>query len=182
MVDDVIRRLGYLALGTRLKRLGERLQADTQRILDERALAIQTAQFPFLVAIDLLGPSTVGDLADAIGVSQPGATRTLGALAASGYVAITTASDDQWRRLVALTAKGAQLVEIGKRELWPLIDAAVRDLCTRRAAPLLDQLTAIEDELGAASLDHRVAALRAPAPPRRARRPTARAAAGGRAR
>ena len=31
MVEDVVRALGYLTLGTRMKRIGERLQADTQR-------------------------------------------------------------------------------------------------------------------------------------------------------
>jgi DNA-binding MarR family transcriptional regulator len=160
MIHDVVRRLGYLALGTRLRRLGERMQADTQRILDEHGLAIPTAQFPFLAAIDQLGASTIGDLADAVGVSQPGATRTLAQLADGGFVAITTASDDQRRKLVALAPKGAHLVAVAKREVWPLIETAVRELC-KGAGPLLDQLAAIEDGLVAQPLDRRAAAVRA---------------------
>ena len=38
MVEDVVKELGYLALGTRLKRLGERLQAQTQVLLEEDGL------------------------------------------------------------------------------------------------------------------------------------------------
>jgi len=170
MTVDVIRKLGYLALGTRLKRLGERMQAHTQRILDEHGLAIQTAQFPFLAAIHRLGPSTIGELSEAVGTSQPGATRTLAQLAEAGFVAITTAPDDQRRRSVALTAKGHRAVDTGERELWPVIEAAVKELCAGRSGPLLDQLAAIEDGLVAMPLDHRAAALRARrAAPERAR-------------
>ena len=71
MADDVVRALGHLALGTRLKRIGERLQAQTQRVLDAHELGIQAAQFPFLAAIDRIGPATVGELAEAVGVTQP---------------------------------------------------------------------------------------------------------------
>lgn len=157
MTDDVIRRLGYLTLGTRLRRLGERLQADTQRILDDHDLAIQAAHFPFLAAIDRLGPSTIGELAEAVGVSQPAATRAIGLLADAHLVVITTDRDDQRCRRVALGAHGSALVEAGKRVVWPLIEAAVRDLCHAGSGPLLAQLAAIEDGLAAAPLAHRAA-------------------------
>lgn len=159
MVDDVIRSLGYLALGTRLKRLGERLQADTQRIIDDLGLPIQAAQFPFLAAIDRLGPITIGELAEAVGVSQPAATRTLALLADSGFVAITTAVDDQRRKLVALAPKGDQLVDAGKRKAWPAVESAVRDLCDRCSGSLLDQLAAVEDGLVQAPLIQRATKL-----------------------
>ena len=41
MTEDVVKQLGQLALGTRLKRLGERLQSQTQALLEE---AYQEAQ------------------------------------------------------------------------------------------------------------------------------------------
>lgn len=161
MVDDIVRSFGYLTLGTRLKRLGERMQAHTQRILDAHEVAIQAAQFPFLAAIDRLGPLTVGELAAAVGVSQPGATRALAQLAAQGLIAITPARDDQRRKSVALTPPGKRLVDVGKRSVWPLIEGAVRELCGDRSGPLLAQLAAIEDDLAAQPLDRRVAARRA---------------------
>jgi DNA-binding MarR family transcriptional regulator len=155
VIDDVVRQLGYLALGTRLKRLGERLQGQTQRILDSHGLAIQAAQFPFLAAIARIGPSTVGELAEAVGCSQPAATRTLAQLAESGFVVITTATDDQRRKSVALSKQGRRLVDVGQRVVWPLIEAAVKDLCAELSGPLLDQLAAIEDGLVAQPLDRR---------------------------
>src|SRR5262245_58703181 len=129
MTEDVIRSLGHLMLGTRLKRIGERLQAQTQRILDAHELPIQTAQFTYLAAIDRSGPLTVGELAEALGVTQPGATRTLAQLAEAGLVEIASATDDQRRKQVTLTRQGKRLVEVGKRDVWPVIEAAVKDVC-----------------------------------------------------
>jgi hypothetical protein len=54
MVEDVVRSFGFLTLGTRMKRIGERLQADTQRIMDDLGAPLQASQYPFLAAIDRL--------------------------------------------------------------------------------------------------------------------------------
>ena len=156
MQFDVIRELGHLALGTRLKRLGERLQSQTQRILDGYELPIQAAQFPFLAAIDRLEAATVGELAEAVGVTQPAATRALAQLAEAGYVEIVQAEGDQRRKSVTLSRQGKRLVELGKREVWPVIEAAVKDACRGASGPLLDQLAAIEDALEREPLERRV--------------------------
>jgi len=37
LVEDVVKSLGYLCLGSRFRRIGERLQADTQQVIEERA-------------------------------------------------------------------------------------------------------------------------------------------------
>jgi DNA-binding MarR family transcriptional regulator len=157
MAEDVVRDLGHLALGTRLKRIGERLQSQTQRILDAHELQIQGAQFPFLAALDRLGALTVGEMAEAVGVTQPGATRALGQLEAEGLVEITQARDDARRKSVTLTRQGKRLVEIGKRDVWPLIDAAVKETCRKLSGTLLEQLAGLEDALADEPLDRRAA-------------------------
>lgn len=155
--EDVVRELGYLTLGTRLKRIGERLQAQTQEILDAEGFGIPAGQCPFLAAIDRSGPLTVGGLADAVGVTQPAATRSLSQLSTARLVAIKSASADQRRKEVRLTAKGRRLVERGKRVAWSRIEGAVRDLCDELNGPLLGQLAAIEDGLKERSLATRAA-------------------------
>jgi DNA-binding MarR family transcriptional regulator len=150
-----VRSFGFLALGSRMKRIGERLQADTQRIMAEHGITVQVSQFPFLAAIDRLGPLTIGELADAVGITQPGATRALGQLVEAGLVDAEPAPDDQRRRIVSLSRKGRKLVDMTKRDIWPRIERAVRDLCGDLSAPLLEQLAAIEDGLAAAALDRR---------------------------
>ena len=85
-MEDIIRSLGYLTLGSRLKRIGEQLQADTQRLLDGLEVPVQSSQYPLLAALDRLGPLPVGELAQSLGITQPGVTRSVALLADLGLV------------------------------------------------------------------------------------------------
>jgi DNA-binding MarR family transcriptional regulator len=154
-MEDIIRSLGYLTLGSRLKRLGEQLQADTQRMLDGLDVPVQSSQYPLLAALDRLGPLPVGELAQSLGITQPGVTRSLALLAKLELVEAASSDDDQRRRMISLTANGQRLVDTAKRNVWPRIENAVADVCSGLSGPLLEQLTAIEDGLTAASLDRR---------------------------
>lgn len=155
MVEDIVRSFGFLTLGTRLKRIGERLQADTQRIMHDMEVPLQASQYPFLAALDRVGPLTIGELADAVGITQPGATRALSQLIAQGMVKARQAPEDQRRKIITLTGKGQLVVDAAKRDVWPRIENAVADLCGELSGPLLDQLAAIEDGLAAEPLDRR---------------------------
>jgi DNA-binding MarR family transcriptional regulator len=155
MVEDVVRTLGFLCLGTRLRRIGERLQSDTQRILDEMGVPIQASQFPLLAAIRRLGPLSIGELAEAVGITQPGVTRGSALLVKAGYLKTEQATDDQRRRVLSLTRKGHKLMEMAERQVWPRIENAVVDLCGQLSGPLLDQLISIENGLADKPLDRR---------------------------
>ena len=89
--DDALRTLGLTALGSRLKRLGDRLQAEAQAILSRVEPAIASGQHPLLHTIDRFAPLTIGELAERLGVTQPGVTRTLGQLAEAGLVEVVIA-------------------------------------------------------------------------------------------
>jgi DNA-binding MarR family transcriptional regulator len=162
MVEDVVRAFGFLTLGSRLKRIAERLQADTQRIMNEMGVPLQASQYPFLAAVDRLGPLTIGELAEAVGITQPGVTRSVAQLVELGLLDAAQARDDQRRKVISLTKKGKRLVEAAKREVWPRIDAAVTDLCGNLSGPLLQQLASIEDGLAATPLSRRAPAVKAP--------------------
>lgn len=155
MVEDVVRTLGFLCMGSRLRRIGERLQADTQQIIEQAGIGIQAGQYPFLAAIDRTGPLTIGELAQAVGITQPGATRTVGQLLELGFIDMQPAPEDQRRRLVSLTGKGQDLVDFSKKSVWPRIAAAVADLCGDLDGPILEQLATIEDGLAETPLARR---------------------------
>ena len=156
MVEDFVRGKGYLTLGTRFKRIGDRLQADVQQLIDAAGLAVQTGQYPLLAALDEIGPMTIGDLAAALGVSQPGVTRSVGQLAKQGVVTVRRGTRDQRKRRVELTEKGRTLVADGRQTIWPLIEAHLADICAGTDGPLLDQLDALEARLQEKSLYSRV--------------------------
>ena len=159
MVEDVVKELGYLTLGSRLKRIGERLQSQAQTLLEEAGISLSAAFFPLLAALDRLGPLSVGELAQAIGVSQPGVTRVLEKLESEGLVKSQPPAGDRRVRPIALTAAGRQLVARSKKSVWPRIEAAVAEACAGAGlkSPLLPQLAALEDALTAAPLHVRAA-------------------------
>ncbi len=160
MAQDVVKELGYLTLGTRLKRLGERLQAQTQVLLESADVDLPASHFPILAALERLGAMNVGELTEAVGMSQPGVTRLLDKLEAEGLVRSTQVAGDRRVRTIALTKSGRQLVSLSQRTIWPVIEAAVADACAGRAQPLLAALAALEEALAAAPLSIRAERLR----------------------
>ena len=155
MVQDIVRELGYLTLGSRLKRIGERLQGQAQALLEESGIGVPSSYFPVLAALDRLGPLSVGELAEAVGVSQPAVTRVLDKLESEGLVKSNPPARDRRVRPIALTRTGGKLVSRAKQSVWPKIEAAVADACAGATGPLLSQLAALEDALVATPLNLR---------------------------
>lgn len=167
MKDDVVKELGLLALGTRLKRIGERLQAQTQEVLEASGVGTPASHFPLLAALDRLGPMSVGEMAEALGVSQPGVTRQVSKLQSDGLVQAQASAADLRLRTIELTKAGRQLVARAKRVHWPAIEAAVSDACAANGQAMLELLAALEQALATESLNERVDRL-APGGKRRA--------------
>ena len=157
MPDDVVRRLGHLTLGSRLKRIGEQLQADVSRLAQSEGIDVPSPFFPLLTALHQAGTMTVGEIAASLGIAQPGVTRSLAQLEAMGLVKSARNKADQRQRLVSLTSRGTELVQRARRDIWPRVEAAVTELCAGLEGPLLAQLDAIEDELARLPLDRRAA-------------------------
>ena len=155
MIEDIVRELGYLTLGSRLKRIGERLQSQAQVLLEESGMSLSAAHWPLLAALHRLGPLRVGELAQAMGVSQPGVTRLLQRLESENLVRSQRPSGDRRLRPIALTRAGRELVERSKARVWPRIEAAVAQACAGASGPLLVQLQALEEALAASPLHAR---------------------------
>ncbi len=147
MIQDVVGELGHLSLGTRLKRIGETLQAQTQALLAARGFDQPAAHFPLLAALDRLGSLSVGDLSQAVGVSQPVVTRSLRGLEDDGLVQSETSGEDRRVRRVGLSRKGRGLVQRAKRDAWPDVEASVAQACAGLKGDLLAQLAGLERAL-----------------------------------
>jgi len=155
MIEDVVRQSPHLFLGSRLKRLGERMQAEVARVVEHAGLPIQPAQYPLLAALDRHGPMSVGNLVLATGVSQPGVTRNLARLADAGLIATDAPGADRRRKVVSLTDHGRELMDRSRREVWPHVERAVVELCAEIDPRLTSRIDAVEAALDRKSLDRR---------------------------
>lgn len=152
-MHDVIAAMGPAFLGSRLKRLGERMQAGAAEIIADFGLPLVPAQVPVLTALRG-GPLAVGQIAEAVGASQPGVSRIVGQLEKLGLLEVRRGRDLR-ERLVALTHSGTNAVETLACEVWPRVGTAAADLYADLSGSLLSQLSAIERELAKASLAER---------------------------
>lgn len=155
---DVIADMGPSFLGSRLKRLAERMQAGAMTAIADAGLPLQPGHMAVLAALRG-GPLTIGQLAEAIGISQPGVTRSVGQLAKLGILADAHAAD-QRTRLVELTAAGHAAAERAACDLWPRIGMAAEELTAGLSGSFMEQLAAIERALDEASIAERAARAR----------------------
>lgn len=159
-MTDVIARLGGVYLGSRLKRLAERLQGDAAQIIQAAGVSAQPGQMPLLTALEA-GAMTVGQLAEAVGSSQPGVTRAIGQLAALELVKTEQGSDLR-QRLVSLTPAGQAAMNRARMQVWPGVGLAVDEMCGGETAALLALLERVETALDEASMVARYERLQPP--------------------
>lgn len=158
---DVVAQMGPSFLGSRLKRLGERMQMGAAAFIADAGLPLQPGHMPVLAALRT-GPMAVGQLAEACGTSQPGITRTLGQLSKLDLVQDED-SDDQRSRVVSLTPAGQHTVRQLVEDIWPRIGSAAEELLEGIDADFLMHLAKIEKALALGSIAER-AARSSPAP------------------
>lgn len=152
---DIVSERGALFLGSRLKRLADRLQGDVARIVERAELPVQPSHYAPLATLDRYGPLTVTQLADAMQVSQPAVTRALSKLVELGLVDSTRQQRDQRHKTISLSAAGRQVLIRSKLLVWPQVEAAVDEVIRQLSGSLLQQLAAVESQLAERPLNER---------------------------
>jgi DNA-binding MarR family transcriptional regulator len=152
---DVIAAMGPAFLGSRLKRIAERMQAGAMTAIADAGLPLQPSHMAILAALRI-EPLTIGQLAEMIGISQPAVTRSVGQMAKLGIL-YNLPAPDQRTRLVKLTAQGLEVATQAATQLWPRIGMAVEELLGDDTTAFLHQLTMMERALDAASIAQRAA-------------------------
>lgn len=151
MSTDLLRDLGPAYLGSRLKRLGERMQAGAAQVAADADLPIQPSHMPVLAALN--GHTlTIGELVQAIGISQPGITRSVSQLIKLGLVQSHPCAD-QRKRAISLTPIGAATFARAELRVVPALEEALCGLAADRMNAFMQQITELEAALAETSLD-----------------------------
>lgn len=154
--QDIITSLGYLCLGSRFKRLGERLQAGVAEVLAARGHAVQSAHLPILMALAVRGDANIGMLSQHVGISQPGITRAVAKLRALGLLKSVDDGADRRQTVLSLSKEGQALMEELRTTLFPAVDHAVAELCKSSQGDMLSELRAVETALDRTPLASRI--------------------------
>ena len=140
---DLMKDLGSLGLGSRLKRLSDKIMQDGIRVYRESGVDFEPRWFPLYQYLDRFGPSPVMDIARGLGISHPAVNQVAGQMVQARLIAMYRDARDKRRRLLALTSEGRALKPV-LTSLWSSISVAVNGVLDESQVAFLQDLDAIE--------------------------------------
>ncbi len=151
---DVIRDLGPLALGSRLKRVSDKLMRDGIRIYRENDLAFEPKWFPVFYYLGEIGPSAVTDLARGLGITHPSVNQIAKEMISAGLVASYKDTKDKRKRVLALTTLGKEQ-KSDLNDIWKDISGALQELLDETQVDFLGYVESLERAMEKSSFHQR---------------------------
>lgn len=143
MSVDQMKVYGSLSLGSRLKRLSDRLVQDVVDIYQAQGVELNPSFFPLFNLLHQQGAQSVTQAAELLGVSHPAISKIARKMIAEGWVVKTTDPGDERRQLLALTQQSEALL-LTIRPIWREIKEYLDQLMTQQRFPLLAALDEFE--------------------------------------
>jgi DNA-binding MarR family transcriptional regulator len=103
-------RLGFLVLGSRLRRLSESFLSGINRVYAAKGIEFDASWFPVFFLLSEHEELSIKELSDETGVSHPAASQLISGLKKRGLVKTKTSRDDGRKQLITLTPKGTELL------------------------------------------------------------------------
>ena len=144
-----------IGIGTRLRRLLERLTAEADHLYEDAGLPIRVRHFHVLYALECCGPLTIVDIAERAGFSHSAVSQTVKKLVEMGFLALNP-TDDARQKQVSFTPGGHALME-RVRPIWRQWDSANKAMLSEGQHDLLAALGELEDALDRKNLKTRFA-------------------------
>ena len=157
---SVYKLSGELMIGSRLRRLGDRLLADVSRAYGELGIPFEPSWLPLFFLLDRHGELTVSAIADELEITSSGASQMVASLESKGSLETGDDPRDGRVRVVGLTAAGRDLLQQVK-PVWEAMRTAVDKLLDGggHTQCLLSALDELEQSLQAESLADRMLSL-----------------------
>jgi len=142
---NLYQSLGYLVLGSRLRRLSEAFLAEINRAYQNEGIDFDASWFPVFYLLSKNEALSIKELSEQIEVSHPAASQLITNLKNRKLVTSATCTDDGRRQLVTLTDSGRELLA-QILPMWDAISAAMTELVEsdEQAKQLLPAITGLE--------------------------------------
>ncbi len=156
MQKDFLDELGELALGSRLKRLSEKVLSDAANIYQDFDVNVQPKWFTLLALLHRKLRVNVVEASEYLGLSQPAISQFCRQLADEGLVSFVTCEQDSRRKVLTLTPRGRE--EVNKMlPMWQAVQKAAEQLCREFENDFYRSLRKCEKALAEKSLQQRTA-------------------------
>lgn len=151
---DYVRSQGGASLGARLRRLSDRIDRESDGIYQALGIEFEQRWFGLVNQLALHEQRTVGEVADALGVSHAAISQVRRALVERGLVIAEADPGDSRRKTLMLSAKGKRLAA-KLSPIWNALNGAARELDAESGA-VTRALERLEQALDARTLAARV--------------------------
>lgn len=149
-------KTGKMALGSRLRLLTAKVTENAAKIYELYDVDFSPKWFPVFFILSEVGPTTITDIAEQIGHSQPSVTKIIKEMTESGLTENNLASEDKRRNMVGLTKKGTLIAERMIREQCVDIESAIEKMMDETTHNLWEAIAEWEALLEQKSLYKRV--------------------------
>lgn len=121
MVENYYQKLGALVLGSRLRKLSERLLNEVGNIYRNRNIDFEPGWFHIMYLLNENERLSVTQISDILQVSHPSVIQSIGVLESKGIIDISKDKKDKRKRMIELSESGKSLL-IEILPMWNRID------------------------------------------------------------
>lgn len=150
---NIFSDLGALAVASRLQRLSDILRKDAASIYDAFGIDFQPKWFPVIHALNRKGPSTIAEIATALGFAHTSVLQLVNELEQNGLVRSSEHASDGRKRIITKTPKATRLFS-EMEEAWDVMGKALTQLMNTENN-LLKALDEVEERFEAESFQSR---------------------------
>ncbi len=150
----IYRDAGYLIMGSRMKRLGDRLLNEVGTVYKSLNIPFETSWFPLFYVLKAKGMCSIQELSEHLEVSHSAVSQLITQLQRRGLISIRISPEDQRRKEVVLTDQGMQLLD----QVLPVWHALEEIFRNRLPAELLGVINDLEERLQSGELSRAVLA------------------------
>ncbi|MEP1446400.1 MAG: bifunctional helix-turn-helix transcriptional regulator/GNAT family N-acetyltransferase [Paraglaciecola sp.] len=155
MQQDFLNELAELALGSRLKRMSERMLSSAADIYQEFDMNINPKWFTLMALLDSKDRDkqilTIVEASSLLGLSQPALSQFCKELQREKLIKVVKDQSDSRRRILKLTSQGRKRVSEMK-PIWEAVQLAAADLCTEHNNDFYRSLLLLEKSFSQQSL------------------------------
>lgn len=153
---DFYQELGYLVLGSRLRRLSEQFLSAVNAVYEQQGIPFDASWFPVFYLLEQRPGLSIRQLSNTLHISHSAASQLTSQLQQKGLVVLQVSTQDGRRRQLHFTPAGQALLARVK-PIWQAIAPALREACDQdKSQYLLQALTQLEASLQQQPLLNRI--------------------------
>lgn len=156
IMSDIVEKLGFLAGGSRFRRIYEKLQIGGDKVYKEAAIDFKSSWFPvYYVLSKSPEPQTIMEITSQIAFSHITVKNIVQELDKHKLINIAPNSKDKRSKLISLSEKGYELL-LKLEPVWLSFSNALKEILTAGHPDITNILNRIDIELNKSPLNERV--------------------------